>query len=309
MNIQFESDKINQRQAQGLILLLQSLFPALNNSQPVSPSVPSTPTTEVHGIAGVSVGTDPSQEVYYARINGVEAEVQPTPSEIASGVLSTPVQPGAGPSAMAIIGAGMDRAEVEAVGMALTSAAGPTLVQPEPTTRKRRTKTEIAAATGAADAEGAAAKQASTPTAGPTLQTAIKSTTEAQSTTKPIDAEALRELVNGYIAAHSMEAALELLQEFKCNRVNEAMALEPAKLSALVARLQTNPTPNTPTPTAVTVEPVTKDQLKVIVQGYLTRHTQEEAVAILRSFGCGLVSEAVALPAEKLTELVDKFRG
>jgi hypothetical protein len=129
--------------------------------------------------------------------------------------------------------------------------------------------------------------------------------TPASTPIKPIDAEALRGLVNTYIAAHSMEAALGLLGEFNCSRINEALALEPAKLSALVACLQINATPSD----VISVEPVTKDQLKAVIQGYLTRHTEEEAVAILRSFGCGLVSEAMALPADKLSELVSKFNA
>ena len=273
MNIQFD-DNITQPQAQGIILLLTSLFPALNNSQPVSHPVP---TTEAQAIGGVPIPTPSAPPVAADRGYSSGDEYNPR------------------------LAVGKDYEE--AIRKEQTTAPGPTPVQSEPTTRKRRTKAEIAA--DEAQAKAQAALSAGVPVA--EVSTPTPTTAEpTPAPTKPIDAEALRGLVNTYIAAHSMEAALALLQEFKCNRINEAMTLEPAKLSALVARLQANPTPNTPT---ATVEPVTKDQLKAIIQGYLTRHTEEEAVVILRSFGCGLVSEAMALPADKLSELVSKFNG
>ena len=275
MNIQFD-DNITQPQAQGIILLLTSLFPALNNSQPVSHPVP---TTEAQAIGGVPIPTPSAPPVAADRGYSSGDEYNPR------------------------LAVGKDYEEAIRKEQTIT-APGPTLVQSEPTTRKRRTKAEIAA--DEAQAKAQAALSAGVPVA--EVSTPTPTTAEpTPAPTKPIDAEALRGLVNTYIAAHSMEAALELLREFNCSRINEASALEPAKLSALVARLQANPTPNTPAPTVA--EPVTKDQLKAIIQGYLTRHTEEEAVAILRSFGCGLVSEAMALPADKLIELVSKFNG
>jgi hypothetical protein len=156
MNIQFD-DNINQKQAQGIILLLTSLFPALNNSQPLSPSA--------------SQLSDPA----------------PAPS----------------------------------------ATAGPTLV-PESTpeaTRKRRTKAEIAA-------DEAAAKQ----TANPTESIESQPTGTAKPTT--VSADELRTLLNTYIAAHSMEEAIAILQAFGCGRVTEALALEPAKLNELAAKLR-----------------------------------------------------------------------
>ena len=108
---------------------------------------------------------------------------------------------------------------------------GPTLVptpEPEAPARKRRTKAEIAA-------DEAAAKQAATPA----------ESTESQSTTaviananKTVSADELRTLLNGYIAKHSMEEAIEILKSFGCNRVTEALALEPTKLAELAAALR-----------------------------------------------------------------------
>ena len=54
---------------------------------------------------------------------------------------------------------------------------------------------------------------------------------------KPISADELRSLFNAYISKNSMEAAIAILQSFNCNRVTEALALEPAKLNELAAKL------------------------------------------------------------------------
>lgn len=123
--------------------------------------------------------------------------------------------------------------------------SGPVLVeQTEPTGRKRRTKAEIAA--------DEAAKAAAPPTVGDQLaaaEAARKAAAEAayaesqkaaaapvNGSTK-IDADQLRGLLNGYIARHSMEDAIEKLRAFGCNRVTEALALESAKLNELAATL------------------------------------------------------------------------
>ena len=114
--------------------------------------------------------------------------------------------------------------------------SGPVLVEPatEPTGRKRRTKAEIAA--------DEAAKQQQPPTVGDQLaaeeatRKAARDAQAANGSTK-IDADQLRGLLNGYIARHSMEDAIEKLRAFGCNRVTEALALESDKLSQLAATL------------------------------------------------------------------------
>ena len=125
--------------------------------------------------------------------------------------------------------------------------SGPVLVEPttEATTKRtRRTKEQIAA--------DEAAKQQQPPTVGDQLAAAEaarkaaaaqQADTIRQDTVQPvngatkIDGDQLRALLNGYIARHSMEDAIEKLRAFGCNRVTEALALESAKLNELAAML------------------------------------------------------------------------
>ena len=118
-------------------------------------------------------------------------------------------------------------------------STGPVLVEPttEATTKRtRRTKEQIAA--------DQAAAAAAPPTVGDQLAAAEAARkAEAAQPARPvngtakIDADQLRTLLNGYIARHSMEEAIEKLRAFGCNRVTEALALESAKLNELAATL------------------------------------------------------------------------
>jgi hypothetical protein len=85
------------------------------------------------------------------------------------------------------------------------------------------------------------------PTPASAVQAAAASVT-TQSVTAPtatvlapevrtVSADELRSLLNGYIAKHSMEEAIGQLKAFGCNRVTEALALEPVKLNALAEAL------------------------------------------------------------------------
>jgi hypothetical protein len=56
--------------------------------------------------------------------------------------------------------------------------------------------------------------------------------------TVPVSADELRALLNGYIAKHSMEEAIGQLQHFGCNRVTEALTLDPIDLAALAGALR-----------------------------------------------------------------------
>ena len=118
-------------------------------------------------------------------------------------------------------------------------------------TRHRRTKAQIAAdAANAADGgtstdptpagSSGLAAGSDAPAAGAsgTAQSATAATSTAPaSAPKPISAEELRSLLNAFISKHSMEEAIEKLRSFGCNRVTEALALEPAKLNELAAVL------------------------------------------------------------------------
>lgn len=115
-----------------------------------------------------------------------------------------------------------------------TQAPGPVLVEPsiqlsavtEATKRTRRTKEQIAA--------DEAAKQTSQ--AAPAAEVPV-ATQQVNGVLKTISADELRALLNGYIARHSMEEAIDKLKSFGCNRVTEALALESAKLNELAATL------------------------------------------------------------------------
>lgn len=98
----------------------------------------------------------------------------------------------------------------------------------QPAKRHRRTKAEI-------EADEAAAKQAPAVTEAP-ASTAVAETKASEN--KAVDAEELRFLLNGYIAKHSMEEAIGQLQTFGCNRVTEALALDPVKLNGLAEALR-----------------------------------------------------------------------
>ena len=109
----------------------------------------------------------------------------------------------------------------ETQAQAVKPASGPQLVEPEPTKRTRRTKEQIAA--------DEAAKQ--------TPQAPEAPVQHVNGSAKAISADELRALLNGYIARHSMEEAIDKLKSFGCNRVTEALALESAKLNELAATL------------------------------------------------------------------------
>jgi len=105
--------------------------------------------------------------------------------------------------------------------------------------RHRRTKAEI-------EAEKAAAAQTPTVAAGAELKPVAESakTTDANSSATAevaavvVTADQLRTLLSEHIAKHSMEDAIGKLRDFGCNRVTEALQLEPAKLSALAEALR-----------------------------------------------------------------------
>ena len=206
MNIHFETSQIGQAEAQGLISLLSSLFPTATAGPapkgPVPQPLAILPANEEQAIFGVSVQAEPAA-------------------------------PNSAPAPVSIIH-----------------------LTPEATRRTRRTKAEIAAdeAAAAKAAQGLTTQTAPTPStqatpADPTNASAVpnaaasgttQSATAQPSTApaKPVDAETLRSLLNGYIARHSMEDAISQLKAFGCNRVTEALSLEPEKLNQLAEALR-----------------------------------------------------------------------
>ena len=207
MNIQFETSQIGQAEAQGLVSLLSSLFPTATAGLVPNglTSQPPAPKNEEESIFGTPIRITPASSV------PVQAE---------------PAAP--------------------------TSPSAPAQPEPTPITSKRtrRTKAQIEADEAAekGSAVAAAAQTApSDPTPASAVQTAAASVT-TQSVTAPtatvlapevrtVSADELRSLLNGYIAKHSMEEAIGQLKAFGCNRVTEALALEPVKLKALAEAL------------------------------------------------------------------------
>ena len=137
-------------------------------------------------------------------------------------------------------------------GVSIETAQAAAVPQPEPpapepaqaTTRRRRTKAEMAAdalleKTGHAPVPTPAVASGAEPqaTVESAKTTVASPSVNSVSVLKPVSAEDLRSLLNAFISKHSMEEAIEKLRSFGCNRVTEALALEPAKLNELVAVL------------------------------------------------------------------------
>jgi hypothetical protein len=175
MQIHFETEQLNQKEAQGIILLLSVLFPTFESLTTGGLAAPSNPPAA--------------------------SDTQPA-------------------SGLSLVG---------------NESA------PEAAKRTRRTKAQIeldevqAKLQAAADAGQVA--QEGHPEEAALLRQPQTSTTATQTVTKPLGAEELRALLNGFIARHSMEAAIEILKSFGCGRVTEALALDPTKLHQLASQL------------------------------------------------------------------------
>ena len=137
-------------------------------------------------------------------------------------------------------------------GVSIETAQAAAVPQPQPpapepaqaTTRRRRTKAEMAAdalleKTGHAPVPTPAVASGAEPqaTVESAKTTVASPSVNSVSAPKPISAEDLRSLLNAFISKHSMEEAIEKLRSFGCNRVTEALALDPAKLNELAAVL------------------------------------------------------------------------
>ena len=62
-------------------------------------------------------------------------------------------------------------------------------------------------------------------------------------------------------------------------------------------------------PATSTHEPPSADDLRALLNGYITRHSMEDAIGVLRSFACNRVTEALALPPETLIQLAASLNG
>ena len=116
-----------------------------------------------------------------------------------------------------------------------TSPSAPVQSEPTPITTKRTRRTK-------AEMEAAAKPQAAPadPTPASAAQTAeVSVTTQSATASKStVSADELRALLNAYIAKHSIEEAISQLKAFGCNRVTEALSLDPEKLNELAEVLR-----------------------------------------------------------------------
>jgi hypothetical protein len=109
----------------------------------------------------------------------------------------------------------------------LSPSSSPT----EPTRRGRRSRAEIAAD------EAAKAASTSAPPADTSTQPVAEASIAPNGAVKTVSADELRSLLNAFIQKHSMEEAIKKLESFGCNRVTEALSLDPVKLNELAASL------------------------------------------------------------------------
>ena len=197
MNIHFDTEALTSREARGLAALLANLFPS-TSAAPVQSTTAAQPAPSTSQATGIdAVIAQDTEDQAMQYDPKAYSEAEPTP--------------------------------------ATTESTPATTEQPAP--RRRRTKAEMAAdeAKRASSADPTQGSGVPAVAASGTTQPAIATPNTASA--KPVTAEELRALLNGYISRHSMEEAIAKLREFGCNRVTEALALEPEKLNQLVAVL------------------------------------------------------------------------
>jgi len=129
---------------------------------------------------------------------------------------------------------------------AVTAAAPQPEPSPEPVRRGRRTKAQIEAdaaaaanptQAAAAGAEPQATTESAKTTAADKGSAGASPSVATNGAIKVVSADELRTLLNAYIQKHSMEEAITVLKTFNCNRVTEALSLDPAKLNELAGQL------------------------------------------------------------------------
>jgi hypothetical protein len=54
---------------------------------------------------------------------------------------------------------------------------------------------------------------------------------------------------------------------------------------------------------------VSADELRGLLNGYIAKHSMEEAIGRLKAFGCNRVTEALALESGALNALAEALRG
>ena len=82
----------------------------------------------------------------------------------------------------------------------------------------------------------------------------------------------------------------------------------PAVTDSVVPAAAASGTTQSATATPGTV-PVSADELRALLNGYIAKHSMEEAIGQLQRFGCNRVTEALALDSIELAALTGALRG
>jgi hypothetical protein len=135
----------------------------------------------------------------------------------------------------------------------------------------------------------------------PAEQTNLVQATTSGPTLVPSDSEAPRRTRRTKAEIEADEAAAK---QVATQAVTQAA--EPGPVS-VGPTLQTAIDATTEAPPAA--KPITKEELTALANGFIQRHSMEDAFALLQSYGCGRINEVLALPTDKLNELAEKLRG
>lgn len=103
-------------------------------------------------------------------------------------------------------------------------------------------------------------------------------------------------------------------------RPNAEIAAEAAQTSLTQAAAQTAAVASTATESAKTTDAkfsvangaakvIGADELRGLLNGFIQKHSMEDAIAKLREFGCNRVTEALTLAPDKLTQLAEALNG
>ena len=93
----------------------------------------------------------------------------------------------------------------------------------------------------------------------------------------------------------------------------QAAPADPTPASAVQTAAASVTTQSVTAPTATVLAPevrtVSADELRALLNGYIAKHSMEEAIGQLKTFGCNRVTEALALKPAMLSALAEALRG
>ena len=126
----------------------------------------------------------------------------------------------------------------------------------------------------------------------------------------PIDQPATRKRRTKAEIAADEAAAKKMVAVPGSLNVSEAGDVEVA------AQDPTQPSAAAPAEVSATTQPapapqttVGADELRALLNGYIAKHSMEDAIGKLREFNCNRVTEALSLPADQLSLLAAALRG